>query len=78
MSSSITVSCEDRWQVYHRLQELDIECHCGGFKPLQVSLRSPTEALQVWSIVKRVSSPRLALVEWLQQSWQAPSCESQP
>lgn len=71
-SSSITVSCEDRWQVYHRLQDLGIDCQCGGFKPLKVTLNSPTEALQLWSIVRHVSEPRSALVDALQQSWKAP------
>ncbi|MEL6777595.1 MAG: Asr1405/Asl0597 family protein [Cyanobacteria bacterium J06597_16] len=72
MSSDITVSCEDRWQVYHRLQELDIDCQCSGFKPLKVTLQTPTEALQLWSIVRRVSEPRQALVVALNQSWQTP------
>jgi len=72
MLSDITVSCEDRWQVYHRLQELDIDCQCGGFKPLKVTLQTPTEALQLWSIVRRVSEPRQALVAALNQSWQTP------
>ena len=75
MSSDVTVSCEDRWQVYHRLQSLDIDCCCSGFKPLTGSLRTPTEALQLWSIVRRVSEPKHVLVELLQQSWQAPSAE---
>jgi len=75
MSSNVTVSCEDRWQIYHRLQSLDIDCCCSGFKPLKVSLRTPTEALQLWSIIRRVSEPKHVLVELLQQSWQAPSAK---
>ncbi|MEM9087529.1 MAG: Asr1405/Asl0597 family protein [Cyanobacteria bacterium P01_F01_bin.53] len=72
MSSNITVSCEDRWQVYHRLQELDIDCQCSGYQPLRVNLQTPTEALQLWSILRRVSEPRQNLVETLIQSWQTP------
>lgn len=72
MPSNVTVSCEDRWQVYHRLQELDIDCQCSGFKPLEVDLHSPTEALQLWSIIRRVSESRLALIDILEQSWKAP------
>ncbi|MEL7054269.1 MAG: Asr1405/Asl0597 family protein [Cyanobacteria bacterium J06634_6] len=75
MSSDITVSCEDRWQVFHRLQALDIDCQCGGFKPLKVSLKTPTEALQLWSIVRRVSAPRQVLIDSIQQSWQAPAAK---
>lgn len=73
MSPNVVVTCEDRWQVYHRLQALDIDCQCGGFKPLQVSLRTPTEAIQLWSIVRWVSQPKQVLVDSLIESWQAPS-----
>ncbi|MFK8183371.1 MAG: Asr1405/Asl0597 family protein [Phormidesmis sp.] len=73
--SNVTVSCEDRWQVYHRLQELDIECACAGFKPLQVNLRTPTEALQVWSVTRRVSASKQSLVAMLSQSWKAPAAQ---
>jgi len=73
MSPDTTVSCEDRWQVFHRLQSLDIDCECGGFKPLKVALKTPTEAIQLWSIVRRVSAPRQVLIDSLQQSWQAPA-----
>ena len=68
----IAINCEDRWQVYHRLQELGISCQCGGFQPLKVQIRTVTEALQVWSIVRRVSQPRLTLAEVLMQSWCLP------
>jgi hypothetical protein len=67
-----TVRCEDRWQVYHRLQELEIDCQCSGFQPLKVQIQTPTAALQLWSIVRRVSEPRQVLVDALNQSWQRP------
>ncbi len=77
MSSDIasfnnTVCCEDRWQVYHRLQELDIMCQCSSYQPLQVNLQTPTEVIQLWSVVRRVSQPRQALIALLNQSWKAP------
>jgi len=72
MLSDITIECEDRWQVYYRLQELGIKCQCGGFKPLQVTLQTPTEAVQLWSIVQRVSAPRQALIQGLHRSWRSP------
>lgn len=68
----ITVCCEDRWQVYHRLQELEISCQCSGFQPLTVNIQTATEALQLWSIVQRVSQPRRDLVMALAKSWQLP------
>ena len=74
-SKGVLVTCEDRWQVYHRLQDLDIACHCRGFQPLQVEVKTPTEALQLWSILKRVSSSRAALIGSLDQCWKASSSE---
>ncbi|MEM6599134.1 MAG: Asr1405/Asl0597 family protein [Cyanobacteria bacterium P01_D01_bin.36] len=73
MSSTVVVTCEDRWQVYHRLQSLNIDCQCGGFQPLKVTLRTPTEAIQLWSIVRRVSQPRQVLIDSLTESWRAPT-----
>ena len=73
--SSVVVSCEDRWQVYHRLQELDIDCECSGFHPLKVNLQTPTEALQLWSIVRRVSDPKHSLISALHRSWNAPDAK---
>jgi len=69
-SKPTIVTCEDRWQVYHRLQDLDIACCCGGFKPLQVQITTPTEAMQLWSVLRRVTLPRKALAASLQRCWQ--------
>lgn len=69
---SFTVQCEDRWQVYHRLQELDIRCRCKSFQPLKVDIETAAEAIQLWSIVRRVSHPRQVLVDALQQIWTQP------
>ena len=69
---SVAVDCADRWQVYYRLQELDISCHCGGFQALTVQIQTATEALQLWSIVRRVSQPRHELAVALMQSWRLP------
>lgn len=71
-STRFTINCEDRWQVYHRLKELDIRCWCRGFQPLEVDVETATEALQLWSIVRRVSQPRQTLVDSLQRSWKRP------
>lgn len=70
--TDVTIDCEDRWQVYHRLQELDIDCTCQGFQPLKVMLQTPSEALQLWSIVRRVSAPRHTLVADLKRNWRVP------
>ena len=70
--TSFTIDCEDRWQVYHRLQELDFRCQCAGFKPLQVEVETAAEAVQLWSVVQRVSQPKQRLVDTLKRSWKRP------
>lgn len=65
-----TVHCEDRWQVHHRLQSLDIETQCKSFQPLQVKIDTPAEAIQLWSVVRQVSAPRHVLADSLDKSWQ--------
>lgn len=70
--NTITITCEDRWQVYHRLKELGIDCQCGGFQPLTVIVNTPTAAIQIWSVVSRVARSRNELVIALQKSWQLP------
>lgn len=71
-TDSFTVCCEDRWQVYYRLVELDIRCQCGGFQLLKANIETATEAIQLWSIVRRVSQPRLVLAAALERSWKQP------
>ncbi len=66
----LTVHCEDRWQVYHRLQELGINAQCKSFQPLQANINTPTEVLQLWSVIRQVSTPRHVLAAVLHKSWQ--------
>jgi len=66
----ITVDCNDRWQVHHRLQSLGIETQCKSFQPLQVRIDTPAEAIQLWSVIRQVSTPRHALADALDKSWQ--------
>ena len=72
-TDSFTVCCEDRWQVYYRLIDLDIRCQCGGFRLLKAHIETVTEAIQLWSVVRRVSQPRSVLVAALERSWKQPS-----
>ncbi|NJM96427.1 MAG: hypothetical protein HC800_03750 [Phormidesmis sp. RL_2_1] len=67
-----TIHCEDRWQVYHRLQALDIDCQCSSFQPLQANIQSPTEAIQLWSVVRCASASKEMLAQVIQQSWEKP------
>jgi len=66
----VEITCEDRWQAYRRLIELDIECTCRGYCPLQVRVDSPSQAIQVWSTTQCISQKRQQLGQRLEQSWQ--------
>lgn len=70
-SSLITLDLDpiDRWNVFNRLQELSIPCYCACGKPLQVTIAGPTHALQVWSVVKRLTLSRKATIEMLETCW---------
>jgi hypothetical protein len=58
-----------RWEVYHRLQELEIPCECATERPLQASITTATAAIQVWSVVRQVTASRRELVTWLEDCW---------
>ena len=68
-----TVLCEDRWQVYYRLKELGIQAQCQGFRPLKATIQTPAEAIQLWSIVRRISTPRTELAAKLETTWREES-----
>ena len=65
----VGVNWADRWQVYQRLQELEIPCQCLANQPLQVQLQNPTAAIQLWSAVRQLTAPRHELVRWLARCW---------
>lgn len=64
---NFTIELGDRWQVYHRLQELGIPCHCSMGQPLWVTVNSPTDALQVWSVARIHQQSRQDLAQWLER-----------
>ncbi|MGV2826882.1 Asr1405/Asl0597 family protein [Myxosarcina sp. GI1(2024)] len=60
----------DRWQIFHRLQALEITCGCATNQPLWARLDNVKTAIQIWSVVKQHSASRLELVDWLNRCWQ--------
>ena len=64
------ISWVDRWQVYKRLQELDIHCWCEVEKPLRVQLKNTNEVTQLESVLKQFTANRYELVQLLQRCWQ--------
>jgi hypothetical protein len=65
----------ERWQLYQRLQELDIECYCSGCQPLLMHLEGAFSALQAWSAMRQMYCSNDCLRNWLEQCWkiEAPS-----
>lgn len=66
----LQISSVDRWEVYKRLQELDIHCWCEAQKPLRVQLKNTNEATQLESVLKQFTANRCELVQLLQRCWQ--------
>ncbi len=62
-------AASQRWQIYHRLCELEIPCRCAAHQPLTIELNSAIAAFQLWSVVKQISTSRIELVDWLERCW---------
>lgn len=62
-----------RWNVYHRLQQLEIPCHCRPHHPLQVQIDTPTAAIQLWSVLQQLTANRQSHIQRLQRCWQQPA-----
>ncbi|MFM7716988.1 MAG: Asr1405/Asl0597 family protein, partial [Microcystis sp.] len=52
------LSAWDPWQVYHRIQSLDIECKCLFHKLLQVRIHASAQLLQLWIVLRQVEASR--------------------
>ena len=65
----VTIQSSDKWQIYHRLQALDIACQCRTNKPLQVKVDDIQTAIQLWSVAKQFTASRRELVCWLNRCW---------
>ncbi|MGM3307085.1 Asr1405/Asl0597 family protein [Anabaena sp. WFMT] len=65
----LQIPLSDRWQIYHRLQELMITCSCPPDGSLRVQVNSLQEAVLVRSAVMQFLASRCELVEWLEGCW---------
>ncbi|ARV61481.1 hypothetical protein BZZ01_25155 [Nostocales cyanobacterium HT-58-2] len=65
----VEVNWADRWQIYRRLQELDIPCRCETNQPLTVEINNPIAAIQLWSVVRQFTAPRQDLIWTLKKCW---------
>lgn len=58
-----------RWEIYNRLQELEIPCWCSSGEPLAVDISSPNHLIQFWKISRRVSASRDEMIQVLENNW---------
>jgi hypothetical protein len=65
----VDVSWADRWQIYQRLQELDIPCCCEANQPLQVEFANPLALVQFWCVMHSFTACRQELIQVLEKSW---------
>lgn len=65
----IEINWGDRWQVYYRLQELEIKSECVCNQPLRVEINTVNAAVQLWSVVRPLTANRCDLVRSLERCW---------
>lgn len=73
LSHIVEVGWGERWQVYRRLQELEIPCSCAIDRPLRVQLNSGVQVAQLESVLRQYRSPRWELQGWLEGCWEKSS-----
>lgn len=68
-SQTLSIARSDRWQVCHRLTELDIVATCSKNGSLAVEIHHPIDLLQVRSVLQQLSASRQQLVDLLERCW---------
>jgi hypothetical protein len=66
---AITVKWAYRWEVFRRLEALEIDCQCSTNEPLLVKLDSPMTLIQIWSVIRQSTAERHQLIDWLNGCW---------
>lgn len=63
----IEIDAIGRWDVFYRLQELAIPCQCDCHQPLRVQADTATAAIQIWSVIRQITSPRSVVADYLER-----------
>ncbi|WP_088240272.1 Asr1405/Asl0597 family protein [Calothrix rhizosoleniae] len=66
---AIDIPISDRWQIYHRLQELQIQCWCPVDGSLQVKVTSYIDVILIRSTVIQFTASRQELINFLEKCW---------
>ncbi|AFY58709.1 hypothetical protein Riv7116_6368 [Rivularia sp. PCC 7116] len=70
LNQIVQIPYHQRWQIYHRLQELNIPCSCMQDGSLQVQINNPMTAILLHSTVVQFTASRQSLISWLERCWQ--------
>ncbi|MBE9047621.1 hypothetical protein IQ255_24990 [Pleurocapsales cyanobacterium LEGE 10410] len=73
ISHIVDIKDTQRWQIYRRLQELDISCRCSTNQPLIVEINSSSAIAQLTYVVRQLTASRSELIDWLNNCWQVES-----
>ncbi len=65
----VQIPYHQRWQIYHRLQELNIKCCCSEDGTLQVQINNWIAAILLHSTVIQFTASRSTLIDWLERCW---------
>jgi hypothetical protein len=66
---SLSLSCGERREVYHRLLSLGISCQCPMYSPLTIEIESPYDLVQLLGVLRSVRSSRGELIQLLKDCW---------
>ncbi|NJL81124.1 MAG: hypothetical protein HC836_04670 [Richelia sp. RM2_1_2] len=66
----VQIPHSQRWQIYYRLQELNIPCSCLSDGSLQVQINNTIAAILLRSTVIQFTASRCSLIDWLERCWQ--------
>jgi hypothetical protein len=69
LHQKVQIPYHQRWQIYHRLQELDIPCCCKSDGSLQVQIDNSIAAVLLYSTVIQFTASRRPLINWLERCW---------
>ncbi|MEL6321037.1 MAG: Asr1405/Asl0597 family protein [Cyanobacteria bacterium J06626_14] len=64
------------WEIFVRLQELDVPCSREPYHPLKIHARTPLALVQSWSVFRQFTQSRSELSSWLDRCWMCPGSES--
>jgi hypothetical protein len=73
IAHTVDIKDTQRWQIYRRLQELEIPCRCSTNQPLVVEINSSSAIAQLCSVVKRSTADRSELIDRLNNCWKLKS-----